>query len=133
MAFLPGQAPPRRAVLLVNPGARRGGDAIDGVLARLRAGGVAVREAELGSPEEIERHIREGDEPTAPDCAIVCGGDGSLCLAAPGLLATGRRPSASCPWAPPTTSRAPSASPTTSRPPPRSSSPAAAGASTSAR
>ena len=71
MAFLPGQQPPRRAVLLVNPGARRGGDAIDGVLARLRGGGVAVREAELGAPEEIERHIREGrtKPPTAPSSA----------------------------------------------------------------
>ena len=87
MPFLPGQEPPRSAVVLVNPGARRGGDAIDGVLDRLRGGGVEVREAELGAPEEIERHIRDGDE--KPDCAIVCGGDGSLCLAAPGLLATG--------------------------------------------
>ncbi|HRO12312.1 lipid kinase [Amaricoccus sp.] len=99
MVYLPGQAPPRHAVVLVNPGARRGGDAIDGLLAKFRAAGIAVRESELGSPEEIERHIREGGGETdcapdgapdgAPDCAIVCGGDGSLCLAAPGLLATG--------------------------------------------
>ena len=41
----------------------------------------------LGTPEEIERHIREGEDDA--DCAIVCGGDGSLCLAAPGLVATG--------------------------------------------
>lgn len=90
MAFLPGQAPPRSAVVLVNPGARRGGDAIDGILARLRAGGIAIREADLGTPDEIERHIRGDDDPAAAaDCAIVCGGDGSLCRAAPGLVATG--------------------------------------------
>ncbi|HET9067978.1 MAG TPA: lipid kinase [Amaricoccus sp.] len=89
MPFLPGEEPPRRAVVLVNPGARRGGDAIDGILARLRAGGVSVREAPLGTPAEIEQQIRGDGEAAAADCAIVCGGDGSLCLAAPGLLATG--------------------------------------------
>ncbi len=80
-------APPRRAVLLVNPGARRGDEAIDGIVARLRKGGVEVREDSLGSPEEIERKILEGKEKV--DCAIVCGGDGSLCLAASGIVATG--------------------------------------------
>jgi YegS/Rv2252/BmrU family lipid kinase len=85
MVDLPGKAPPRRAVALVNPGARRGGEATFGVLDRLRQGGVAVREAPLGSAAEIERAIRAEET----DCAIVCGGDGSLCRAAPGLLATG--------------------------------------------
>lgn len=74
---------PRRAVLLVNPGARRGDEEIDGLVARLQKGGLSVRQAHLGSPEEIERRI--GDS----DCAIVCGGDGSLCRAAPALIATG--------------------------------------------
>ena len=72
MAFLPGAQPPRRAVLLVNPGARRGGEAIDGILARLRGGGVAVREAELGAPEEIEAPHPGGratTPPTAPSSA----------------------------------------------------------------
>jgi YegS/Rv2252/BmrU family lipid kinase len=80
-------APPRRAVLLRNPGARRGGEALDGVLARLRAGGIAVREDTLGTPEEIEHNILEGQENV--DCAIVCGGDGSLCMAVPAIMATG--------------------------------------------
>jgi diacylglycerol kinase (ATP) len=87
MAFLPGKAPPRRAVALVNPGAGRAGEALDGALDRLRAGGVELREAELGAPEEIEARIREGGPEV--DCAIVCGGDGSLCHAAPAIMATG--------------------------------------------
>ena len=87
MAPAPEDAPPRRAVLLVNPGARRGGEALDGVLARLREGGVAVREDTLGTPEEIEHNIRKAKDKA--DCAIVAGGDGSLCLAAPGIVATG--------------------------------------------
>ncbi len=85
MTLSPEAAPPRRAVLLVNPGARRGDEALDGIAAQLRRGGVVVRTAQLGAPDEIERHIRQEEV----DCAIVCGGDGSLCLAAPGVVATG--------------------------------------------
>ena len=85
MAIEAQTAPPRRALMLVNPGARRGGETLDGLVAKLRAAGVAVRQAPLGSAEEIERSIRA----EAVDCAVVCGGDGSLCRAAPGVLATG--------------------------------------------
>ena len=89
MAFLPGAAPPRRAVVLVNPGARRGGEAIDGILAKLTEAGVTLHEASLGTPAEIEARIRAAEGPDGPaDCAIVCGGDGSLCRAAPGLIAS---------------------------------------------
>ena len=78
---------PRRALLLRNPRARRGGEEIEAVIDRLRAGGLSVVEEPLGAPEEItgamERHAGE------VECAIVCGGDGSLCLAAPALQASG--------------------------------------------
>ena len=80
-------APPRWAVLLVNPGARRGGETLDGVLARLREGGVAVREDTLGTPEEIEHKIRRRRQSTAPSSAA---GTESLSMAALGqIMATG--------------------------------------------
>ncbi len=75
----------RRAVLLVNPGARRGAEGLEGVIARLRAGGMIVEEAELDGPEALARSLVTGDL----DCAVVCGGDGSICRAAPGFLASG--------------------------------------------
>jgi len=79
--------PPRRAVLLVNPGARRGDEALDPVIAALRAGAVEIVEETMAGPEEVERCLL-GHAETA-DCAIVCGGDGSLSMAVPGLLASG--------------------------------------------
>lgn len=85
MAYLTEAVPPRRAVLLVNPGARRGDEGLDGVTAILRAAGVAVRQAPLGTTEEIERSIRAEET----DCAIVGGGDGSLSAAASAIVATG--------------------------------------------
>ena len=50
----------RRAgrVLLVNPEARRGGEALDGDLARLREAAIAVPRTPSGRREEIERDIR---------------------------------------------------------------------------
>ncbi len=79
--------PPRRAVLLVNPGARRGGEQLHGVIARLRAGGVEIHEETAQGPDEIAGVLRR--HAGAADCAIVCGGDGSLCLAASGVVETG--------------------------------------------
>ena len=78
---------PRRALLLLNPGARRGGEGIDGVLDRLRAGGVALDEQPMESPEAATRCLREAAERV--DCAIVGGGDGSLRMAAAGVEASG--------------------------------------------
>ena len=80
-------APPRRAVLLVNPAARRGDQRIDGIVARLAAGGIALTGQPASSPDELERIVRDAPDPV--DTVIVCGGDGSLCRAAPALLATG--------------------------------------------
>jgi YegS/Rv2252/BmrU family lipid kinase len=80
-------APPRRAALLVNPNARRGEEGVDEVIARLEAGGVGVVKDTFSQPDEVEADIlrRAGDV----DCIIVCGGDGTLCLAARGLVQTG--------------------------------------------
>ena len=78
---------PRRAVLLLNPGARRGADAIDPVLDRLRAGGVALDERPMTSPEEVTRVLTAAA--ATADCAIVGGGDGSLRMAAAGIEASG--------------------------------------------
>jgi YegS/Rv2252/BmrU family lipid kinase len=78
-------SPARRAVLLVNPGARRGNEQLDAVMARLRAGGMDVAEDRLDGPEAVERSVRAGPV----DCVVICGGDGSLCRAAPGFIATG--------------------------------------------
>jgi YegS/Rv2252/BmrU family lipid kinase len=78
-------SPARRAVLLINPGARRGDEGLDAVAARLRAGGMEVEEAELDGPDTVARCAAA----VALDCAVICGGDGSICRAAPAFLATG--------------------------------------------
>jgi len=78
---------PQRAVLLLNPGARRGGEGIDAVLDRLRAGGIALDERTTTSPEDVGRHLAEAA--ATADCVIVGGGDGSLRMAASGVEAAG--------------------------------------------
>jgi YegS/Rv2252/BmrU family lipid kinase len=78
---------PRRALLLLNPGARRGGEGIDAVLERLRVGGITLDERPMGSPEAVEQLLREAA--ATADCAIVGGGDGTLRLAAAGIEASG--------------------------------------------
>jgi YegS/Rv2252/BmrU family lipid kinase len=78
---------PRRALLLLNPGARRGGEGIDAVIDRLRAGGVSLDEQPMGAPEAVERLLREAA--ASVDCVIVGGGDGSLRAAAAGIEASG--------------------------------------------
>jgi YegS/Rv2252/BmrU family lipid kinase len=73
--------------LLVNPNARRGMAGVDEVIARLDSGGVQVVKDTFSEPDEIEADIlrRAGEV----DGIVVCGGDGTLCLAARGLLRTG--------------------------------------------
>jgi len=83
----PRPVPARRALLLRNPGASRAGEGLDAAMARLRDGGLDLHEARLGSPDDLERCIRA--HAGSVDAAIVCGGDGSLCRAAPGLIASG--------------------------------------------
>lgn len=77
----------RRALMLVNPRARRGTTALDPVISRLQSGGIDVSVEKFESPDEVSADIaRRGG---AFDLAIVCGGDGTINSAARGLLLTG--------------------------------------------
>jgi diacylglycerol kinase (ATP) len=80
-------APRRRAVLVRNPGARRADETLEPIVERLRAGGIEVEDDRVEEPDRLAEFLR--DHGNRPDTAIVCGGDGSLCRSAPGLLATG--------------------------------------------
>lgn len=77
----------RRALVLVNPKARRGGEAVEPALERLRAAGMEVLAEEFSGPDEIEADIlrRAGEA----DAVVVCGGDGTLSRAAPAIVACG--------------------------------------------
>ncbi|MGV3490749.1 MAG: lipid kinase [Devosia sp.] len=79
-------ADPRKALMLVNPNARRGTAALEPVIARLEQGGISVAVERFNSPHEVSADIirRGGDF----DLSIVCGGDGTLNSAALGILAT---------------------------------------------
>ncbi|WP_423065696.1 lipid kinase [Devosia sp. CN2-171] len=78
---------PRRALMLVNPNARRGTAALEPVIDRLKAGDIEVSIERFDSPDEVSADIiRRGGE---FDLVIVCGGDGTLNSAARGVLATG--------------------------------------------
>lgn len=80
-------SPPRRALVLSNPGARRGGEGIEPALERLRAAGIAVVSETFSGPDEIVADIlRRADE---ADAIVLCGGDGTLNRAAPAVLRTG--------------------------------------------
>ncbi|MDC9822442.1 lipid kinase [Devosia sp. ZB163] len=77
----------RRALMLVNPNARRGTAALEPVIERLQAGGISVSVERFNSADEVSSDIiRRGDD---FDLVIVCGGDGTLNSAARGVLATG--------------------------------------------
>jgi len=84
---MPAAKPPRRALLIVNPGARRGNAPVEAALDRLRAAGIAVEEARSDSGDASGEAFRAQAE--GFDLAIVAGGDGTLCRAAPGILASG--------------------------------------------
>jgi YegS/Rv2252/BmrU family lipid kinase len=76
---------PRRALLLLNPSARRENDALDTALARLRTLGVDV----AGPPvEEVERFAEALDgAPSRAQLVVVAGGDGTVHHALDGVLA----------------------------------------------
>lgn len=79
--------PRRRALMLVNPNARRGPEAL-AVVDRLTAGGIDVVVEHFASPEEAGADIvRRAAE---IDLVIVCGGDGTVAAAAKGLVQAGR-------------------------------------------
>ncbi len=77
---------PRRALMLVNPHARRGKEAMS-VVDRLERGGLIVTVEHFASPDEaaadIERRAKD------IDLVIVCGGDGTVASAAGAVRRTG--------------------------------------------
>lgn len=83
-------APPpvrRRALMLVNPNARRASEPLEPVIARLEAGGIDVVVERFTTPDEVSADIvRRRHE---ADLVIVCGGDGTIRSAARGVLETG--------------------------------------------
>jgi YegS/Rv2252/BmrU family lipid kinase len=79
--------PRRRALLLVNRHARRGGEDIDSVLSILAEGGLDVEEHDHPTRRPVADAIRGAAGKF--DCVIVGGGDGTLHAAAPALLETG--------------------------------------------
>ena len=66
----------KRALLLVNPKARRGGEAIDAVVGRLHKGGLDVTIEPFEALPEIARDIVRLRE--SADLIILCGGDGTI-------------------------------------------------------
>lgn len=77
----------RRALMLVNPNARRGTESLGPIVARLEGGGIDVTIERFSSPGEVAADIvRRRHE---ADMAIVCGGDGTINAAANGVVAAG--------------------------------------------
>ncbi|QKX19092.1 lipid kinase [Microbulbifer sp. YPW1] len=78
----------RRALLILNPGSRQGGNAdLDTGLARLKESGTELESVKSQSPEESCEAIRE--RRTAVDLVIVGGGDGTVSSCIPALLDSG--------------------------------------------
>jgi len=80
-------SPRRRALMLINPNARRGSDTLDPVIARLDRGGIDVVVERFQTPQEVSADIERRQSEV--DLVIVCGGDGTINSAAKGVIATG--------------------------------------------
>lgn len=78
---------PKTALMLVNPHARRGGEAIDSIIAQFEAGNIAIIKNEIGPKSDIMAAMaaRGG----SIDMVIACGGDGTLNAAAKALVQSG--------------------------------------------
>ena len=77
----------RRALLIVNPRARRGTGSIAAAVTLLETAGLDVRETKVGDEDTIDDVIRQ--QASNYDLVIVGGGDGTLNAAAPALVETG--------------------------------------------
>jgi YegS/Rv2252/BmrU family lipid kinase len=77
----------KRALLIVNPRARRGTGSIASAVKVLEERGIAVTEVKVGEDETISGLIRA--HRAECDLVIVGGGDGTLNAAAPGQVDTG--------------------------------------------
>ena len=78
--------PRRRALLVVNPRARRGGTPRDAIASTLRRGGLDIIDVEPGSDRPVADVIRE--YAGSCDLVVIGGGDGTLNAAAPALVET---------------------------------------------
>lgn len=78
---------PRRALLIVNPRARRGAESIDAVKDVLSAANIEFEEASTKEQENLSELITRRARDV--DLAIIGGGDGTLNAAAAGLVFTG--------------------------------------------
>jgi diacylglycerol kinase (ATP) len=76
----------RRALMLVNPNARRGTEALETVISRLEQGGIDVVVERFETPDEVSADIARRRHEA--DLVIVCGGDGTVRSAARGVLET---------------------------------------------
>lgn len=77
----------RRALLLINPKARRGTMALDGIVERLGKGGIDVTVEPFSALPELARDIVRLREKA--DCIIVCGGDGTVSSGAMAVMESG--------------------------------------------
>jgi diacylglycerol kinase (ATP) len=78
---------PPRALLLINPRARRGSEILEPARACLRAGGLEVLPVTSAEPSALAEAIRR--ERANVDRVVVAGGDGTLNLALQSLVGTG--------------------------------------------
>jgi len=77
----------RRALLLINPNARRGAMALDDILARLTKGGLDVTVEPFSALPELARDIVRLRDRT--DCIVICGGDGTVSSGAMAVMESG--------------------------------------------
>lgn len=77
----------KRALVLVNPKARRGGEAIDSVVGRLHKGGLDLTIEPFDVLPEIARDIVRLRE--SADMIILCGGDGTIASGALAVVECG--------------------------------------------
>ncbi|WP_144859259.1 lipid kinase [Mesorhizobium sp. J18] len=77
----------KRALLLVNPKARRGSETIEPVLSRFSAGGLEITIEQFEALPEIARDITRMRE--MADLVIICGGDGSISSGAMAVMESG--------------------------------------------
>ncbi|MGJ3262588.1 MAG: diacylglycerol kinase family protein [Salinarimonas sp.] len=81
------RAGPARVLLLVNPHSRRGADCLHDVLQALQGRGITVVVETFSAAREVSADIRR--RAGEVDAVVVCGGDGTVNAALPGILETG--------------------------------------------
>ena len=77
----------RRAIVLVNPNARRGKEPIEPIVEQMRVGGLSVTTESFFNLPEITRDIAKLR--SQADCLVVCGGDGTFSSASMAIMASG--------------------------------------------